>query len=117
MPTKPVLEATHSCVRWIPQVLVLDAQILEFPRKCSEIQRVLENEAWSGVFVEELVVLYSRGSFDMNGFPFISLVRFECDRDSKETGPLEPVADGSKYFLIWRTRAACPYDGPVKYYR
>lgn len=59
--------------------------------------------------VDELVILYSRGSFDMNGFPFISLVRFECDRHSKETGPIEPVTDGSKYFLIWRTRAACPY--------
>jgi hypothetical protein len=57
----------------------------------------------------ELVMLFSRGDYDRNGFPFVGLVRFECDRDSMETGPDEPVTDGSKYFLVWRTRAACPY--------
>lgn len=30
-------------------------------------------------YLDELVMMYSSGSFDMNGFPFVSLVRFECD--------------------------------------
>jgi hypothetical protein len=60
------------------------------------------------LMVDDLVIMYSRGSFDMNGFPFVALVRFECDPKSTETGPIEPASDGSKYALVWKTRAACP---------
>lgn len=59
--------------------------------------------------LDDLIMLYTRGSYDLNGFPFISLVRFECDQKAVGNGPLEPVSDGSKYFLIWKTKAACPY--------
>jgi len=56
----------------------------------------------------DLVMLLSRGSYDLNGFPFVSLVRFECDASTLGDGPIEPATDGSKFFLIWKTKAACP---------
>lgn len=59
--------------------------------------------------LDELIMLLSGGSYDLNGFPFISLVRFVCDVNAaSDVGPVEPVTDNSKYFLIWKTRAACP---------
>lgn len=84
-------------------------------RNSTKIPRVQHQQAHQYLFttkpcpLDDLVVLYTRGSYDLNGFPFISLVRFECDQKAVGNGPLEPVADGSKYFLIWKTKAACPY--------
>jgi len=55
-------------------------------------------------------MMFSNGDFDLDGFPFVSLIRFECDENgTADKDPVEPVADGSKFFLIWKTKSACPY--------
>lgn len=54
--------------------------------------------------------------YDGNGFPFIMMVSYVCDRDSFDnssnaaSGPSVVVNDNSKFFVIWRTPAACPID-------
>jgi len=64
------------------------------------------------------IALYGGGSdYDGNGFPFITMVSYVCDRSvSTHSGPSIVANDNSKYFVIWRTPSACPIENSGTFY-
>ncbi len=74
-PCGPIAYANEACPRGASSMCAMDPEAPTVGRaNIGTITEVYQNPK------KDLVMLYTRGSFDMNGFPFISLVRFECDK-------------------------------------